>query len=106
MSRTMSKAYVSAAWSKNRVDAEEQARVYCRELVAKRKLPVCPVLMFSNVFDEEDPDTEKKRRDMCELLIKTSRVLVVCGEQDERVNEEISIAQKAGLEVHRLEGLH
>ena len=39
MSRTMSKAYVSAAWSKNRVDAEEQARVYCRELVAKRKLP-------------------------------------------------------------------
>ena len=29
MSRTIPRAYVTAAWNKNRVDAEDQARKYC-----------------------------------------------------------------------------
>ena len=30
MSRTIPRAYVTAAWSKNRFEAEEEARRYCR----------------------------------------------------------------------------
>lgn len=33
MSRTIPRAYVTAAWSKNRVEAEDEARKYCAELV-------------------------------------------------------------------------
>ena len=44
MSRTIPRAYVTAAWSKNRVDAEDQARKYCSELVKAGYLPLCPVL--------------------------------------------------------------
>ena len=105
MSRTISRAYVTAAWNKNRVDAEDQARKYCRELIAKGKLPICPVLMFSDVFDEEDPETEKKRRKMCDFLIKTCRELIICGEPDERVNEEASTAREAGVCVNMLSGV-
>ena len=32
MSRTIPRAYVTAAWSSNPVEAADQARKYCREL--------------------------------------------------------------------------
>ena len=53
MSRTIPRAYVTAAWSKNRVDAEDEARKYCRELVSAGYLPLCPVLAFSGIISEE-----------------------------------------------------
>ena len=33
MSRTIPRAYVTSAWSKNKCEAEDQARKYCMELV-------------------------------------------------------------------------
>lgn len=33
MSRTIPRAYVTAAWSKNSIVAKEEAKKYCRELV-------------------------------------------------------------------------
>lgn len=64
MSRTIPRAYVTAAWSKNRVEAEDQARKYCAELVKAGYLPICPVLAFSGVISDSDPDAEKKRREV------------------------------------------
>ena len=55
MSRTIPRAYVTAAWPKNRVDAEDQARKYCGELVKAGYLPLCPVLAFSGIISEDDP---------------------------------------------------
>ena len=54
MSRTIPRAYVTAAWSKNRVDAEDEARKYCRELVSAGYLPLCPVLAFSGIIRKEE----------------------------------------------------
>ena len=70
MSRTIPRAYVTAAWSKNRVDAEDQARKYCGELVKAGYLPLCPILAFSGIIAEDDPDGEKKRREMSEDLFR------------------------------------
>lgn len=74
MSRTIPRAYVTAAWSKNRVDAENQARKYCSELVKAGYLPLCPVLAFSGIIADDDPDGEKKRREMSEDLLKESGI--------------------------------
>jgi dienelactone hydrolase len=63
MSRTIPRAYVTAAWSRNPVEAVEEAKKYCRELVTAGYLPLCPVLVFNGVIDEEDPDAEKKKRE-------------------------------------------
>lgn len=101
MSRTIPRAYVTAAWSKNRVDAEDQARKYCSELVKAGYLPLCPVLAFSGIIAEDDPDGEKKRREMSEDLLKRARFLVVCGKKindDDKEQCRFLIAQRIKLQ--------
>lgn len=106
MSRTIPRAYVTAAWSKNRVNAEDEAKKYCRELVKAGYLPLCPVLAFSGVISEEDPDAEKKRREMSADLLKRARFLVVCGDViSDEVREEISIAKHSKVIPTTLSGI-
>ena len=106
MSRTIPRAYVTAAWSKNRVDAEEDARKYCRELVNAGYMPICPILSFSGVFDENDPDACKKRREMAEDDLKRARFLVICGGViNDDVKEDISIAKRAKVIATTLDGV-
>lgn len=106
MSRTIPRAYVTAAWSKNRIIAEDEARKYCRELVKAGYLPICPVLAFSGIISENDPDAEKKRREMSEDLLKRARFLVVCGEKmNDEVREEISIAKHSKVISTTLSGV-
>ncbi len=96
MSRTIPRAYVTAAWSKNPVEAVDEARKYCRELVTAGYLPLCPVLAFNGIIKEDDPDAQKKRREMSEDLLKRARFLVVCGKtMSDSVREDISIAKKS-----------
>ena len=106
MSRTIPRAYVTAAWSKNRGYAEEDAREYCRALVSAGYMPICPMLSFSGVFDEEDPDAAKKYREMCEDELKRARFLVICGgDINDDVREDISIAKRAKVIVTTLDGV-
>lgn len=106
MSRTIPRAYVTAAWSKNPVEAEAEAKKYCRELVKAGYLPLCPVLVFNGVISDEDPDAEKKRREMSEDLLKRARFLVVCGEViSDEVKEEISIAKHSKVIPTTLSGI-
>ena len=106
MSRTIPRAYVTAAWSKNRVEAEDEARKYCAELVKAGYLPLCPVLAFSGIISDEDPDGDKKRREMSEDLLRRARFLVICGKRsNEDVKEDVSIAKRAKVIPTTLDGL-
>ena len=106
MSRTIPIAYVSAAWNKNRVIAENQAKKYCKELVKAGYLPLCPVLAFSGVITEDDPDGEKKKREMSEDLLRRARFLVVCGKKiNEDVKTDISLAKHYKVIPTTLEGV-
>lgn len=106
MSRTIPRAYVTAAWSKNRVEAEDEARKYCAELVKAGYLPLCPVLAFSGIISDEDPDGDKKRREMSEDLLRRARFLVICGKRSkEDVKEDVSIAKRAKVIPTTLDGL-
>ena len=106
MSRTIPRAYVTAAWSKNRVEAEDEARKYCSELVKAGYLPLCPILAFSGIISEDDPDGDKKRREMSEDLLKRARFLVICGKKtNEDVKEDISISKRAKFIPTTLEGV-
>lgn len=106
MSRTIPRAYVTAAWSKNKVEAEDEAKKYCAELVKAGYLPLCPVLAFNGIISDGDPDGNKKRREMSEDLLKRARFLVICGKKiNEDVREDISIAKRAKVIPTTLEGL-
>ena len=92
--------------SRNKVEAEDEARKYCRELVRAGYLPLCPILAFSGIISEEDPDAEKKRREMSEDLLKRARFLVVCGKKvNDDVKEDISIAKHSKVIPTTLEGV-
>ena len=106
MSRTIPRVYVTAAWSKNRVEAEDEARKYCAELVKEGYLPLCPVLAFSGIISNDDPDGDKKRREMSEDLLRRARFLVICGKRsNEDVKEDVSIAKRAKVIPTTLDGL-
>ena len=106
MSRTIPRVYVTAAWSKNRVEAEDEARKYCAELVKAGYLPLCPVLAFSGIISNDDPDGDKKRREMSEDLLRRAIFLVICGKRsNEDVKEDVSIAKRAKVIPTTLDGL-
>ena len=106
MSRTIPRAYVTAALDKNPVVAKEEARKYCSELIREGYLPLCPVLAFDGIFSTEDTESHKRRREMSEDLLRRARFLVICGkEQNDEVNDDIAIARKAKVIVTSLEGV-
>ena len=106
MSRTIPRAYVTAAWSKNPVEAVDQAKKYCSELVKAGYLPLCPVLAFNGIISEDDPDGEKKRREMSEDLLRRARFLVVCGKKmSDGVRADISLAKHSKVIPTTLEGV-
>ena len=106
MSRTIPRAYVTAAWNKNPVVAKEEAKKYCSELIREGYLPLCPVLAFDGIFSSEDMDAHKRRKEMAEDLLRRARFLVICGsKQNDEVKDDIAIAKKAKVIVTSLEGV-
>ncbi len=106
MSRTIPRAYVTAAWNKNPVAAKEEAKKYCKELVREGYLPLCPILAFDGIFPSEDTDSHKRRKEMSEDLLRRARFLVICGnKQNDEVKDDITIAKKAKVIVTTLDGV-
>ena len=106
MSRTVPRAYVTAAWNKNPVVAKEEAKKYCSELIREGYLPLCPVIAFDGIFSSEDMDTHKRRKEMAADLLRRARFLVICGsKQNDEVKDDIAIAKKAKVIVTSLEGV-
>ena len=106
MSRTIPRAYVSAAWNENPVVARDEAVKYCTALVKEGYLPLCPVLAFDGIFTADVEDAHKRRREKSEDLLRRSRFLVICGEaRNEEGEDDIAIARKAKVIVTTLKGV-
>lgn len=106
MSRTIPRAYVTAAWNDNPVVAKDEAARYCTALVREGYLPLCPILAFDGIFPVELEDAHKRRREMSEDLLRRSRFLVICGNaRNEEVEDDIAIARKAKVIVTTLKGV-
>ena len=78
MSRTIPRAYVTAAWNENPVVAKDEAVKYCSALVREGYLPLCPVLAFDGIIPVDVEDAHKRRREMSEDMLRRSRFLVIC----------------------------
>lgn len=106
MSRTIPRAYVTAAWSSNPVLAKEEAVKYCNALAKEGYLPLCSVLAFDGVLTDDVPDAHKRRKEMSEDLLRRARFLVICGnKQNEDVKDDIAIAKKSKVIVTTLKGV-
>lgn len=88
------------------VICSKQAKKYCHELVNAGYLPLCPILAFNGIISEEDPDGEKKRREMSGDLLRRARFLVVCGKKsNDDVRADISLAKHFKVIPTTLEGV-
>lgn len=106
MGRTVPRAYVTAAWSKNREEAEKEAREYCLELVKAGYLPLCPILAFDGIIAEDDSDAEIRKRELSEELLMSARLLVKCGKKvNADVKQDITLARKANIIRTNLKGI-
>lgn len=106
MSRTIPRAYVTAAWNSNPVLAREEALKYSNALAKEGYLPLCPILVFDGIFGEDSPEAHKKRKEMSEDLLRRARFLVICGDkQNEDVKYDIAVAKKSKVIVTTLNGV-
>ncbi|WP_270441620.1 hypothetical protein [Acidaminococcus provencensis] len=106
MSRTIPRAYVTAAWNDNPVVAKDDAVKYCTALVKEGYLPLCPILAFDGIFPADVEDAHKRKREMSEDMLRRSRLLVICGDaRNEEVRDDIAIARKAKVIVTTLNGV-
>ena len=84
-------AYVSSAWSSNKMQAKKVAKRYCRQLYNAGYTPICSLLTLQETLDLTVADERKDFLDMSEDLLRRSRILVLCGTGvDETVLNDIA----------------
>ncbi len=88
-------AYVTSAWSPDRVKAKRSAKRYCRKLYEAGYTPICPLLSIPEIIDISNADEYKDYMDISEDMLRRSRILVVCGSAtNETVLTDIAIANR------------
>lgn len=88
-------AYVTSAWSTDRVKAKRSAKRYCRKLYEAGYTPICPLLYLPDIIDISNADEYKDYMDISEDMLRRSRILVVCGSAvNETVLTDIAIANR------------
>ena len=99
-------AYVSSAWSSNKMQAKKVAKRYCRQLYNAGYTPICSLLTLQETLDLTVADERKDFLDMSEDLLRRSRILVLCGTGvDETVLNDIAIANRFHIASSTLDGI-
>ena len=99
-------AYITAAWSGDRVADTKQAAGYCRIVYEAGFSPVCPLLYLPLYINDAIPQEHKDGLDMCRDMLRRAHVLVVCGEvTDEDVKNDIAVAQRLRIPATTLTGI-
>ena len=73
-------AYITSDWSDDEFEARRMARKFCRNVYEAGFSPICPKLMYTDLFRDEVPQEHKDRLEMAAELLRRSRILVVCGD--------------------------
>lgn len=99
-------AYITSNWSNNEYEAQNTAKRYCRKVYEAGFSPICPKLMYADLFHEEVPQEHKDRMEMASELLRRSRILVVCGDlMDEPVKDDIALAKRLRIPATTLDGI-
>ena len=99
-------AYVSSAWDEDSRKAKKIAKKYCRQLYNAGYTPICPLISFADLLDDEKADEHRDYLDMSEELLRRSRILVVCGTVvDETVKNDVGVANRYFIASSTLEGV-
>ena len=99
-------AYISAAWSDDKIKEVRRATKYCRAVYDAGFSPICPMLHLGLFLNSEIPEEHKSGIDISRELLRRSHVLVVCGDYvDEAVKNDIAVAGRLNITATTLEGI-
>ena len=99
-------AYVTATWDLDKRKSKRAAIRYCRKLYEAGFTPICPMIMLPEFLNIEDAIERKDKKYMSEELVRRSRIVVVCSEQqNEVVTSDIAIADRFKIPVTTLMGI-
>ena len=99
-------AYITAAWLSGDSENAEQAARYCRAVYEAGFSPICPKLMYTDLFRDEVPQEHKDRLEMAAELLRRSRILIVCGDfMDEQVKDDVALAKRLRIPATTLDGI-
>jgi len=99
-------AYISAAWSGNKIKDIKQSAKYCRAVYDAGFSPICPMLHLSLFLNNNIPEEHKSGIDISRDLLRRAHVLVVCGDYvDESVKSDIAIAGRLNITATTLDGI-
>lgn len=99
-------AYITSDWRDDEFEVRSMARKFCRNVYEAGFSPICPKLMYTDLFRDEVPQEHKDRLEMAAELLRRSRILVVCGDfMDEQVKEDIALAKRLRIPATTLDGI-
>lgn len=99
-------AYITSDWSDDEFEARSMARKFCRNVYEAGFSPICPRLMYTDLFRDEVPQEHKDRLEMAAELLRRSRILVVCGDfMDEQVKDDVALAKRLRIPATTLDGI-
>ena len=99
-------AYVTAPWTGSACQNNDKAMRYCRQVYDAGYTPICPLLLFSPVLNDQVPQEHKDGLDMSRDLLRCSHVLVVCGDSvTEAMKNDIATAERLHITATTLDGI-
>jgi len=99
-------AYITAAWSGNKLKNIKDAAQYCRSVYEAGFSPICPIVHLTLFLNTNIPEEHKSGIDISRDLLRRSHVLVVCGDYiDETVKNDIAIAGRLKITATTLDGI-
>ena len=99
-------AYITSDWSDDEFEAQSMARKFCRNVYEAGFSPICPKLMYTDLFRDEVPQEHKDRLEMAAELLRRSRILIVCGDfMDEQVKDDVALAKRLRIPATTLDGI-
>ncbi len=99
-------AYITAAWSGQRIKDVKLAARYCRKVYGAGFSPICPLIYLPMFLNNAIPEDHKSGVDISRDMLRRSRVLVVCGTGiDENVKNDIATAARMNITATTLDGI-
>jgi len=99
-------AYITAAWSGNIHQDEDNAIDYCRLAYEAGFSPICPFLYLPLFINEDIPEEHKSITDISRDMLRRSCVLLVCGNTvDKAVKDDIATAARLKITATTLDGI-
>lgn len=82
----------------------EEIDALCRTIYESGFTPYCPAIFLPHFLKDSVPAEHKDGIDISRVMLRQSKMLVLCGQPDEDMKSEIAMAERYRIPATTLEG--